>query len=225
MESVPSPANSSKDELLPTRPSLLARMRNQDDSKAWQRGWEEFHALYHPVIYGHALKQGLRESEADDVVQEIVIGVARSLPDFRYDPARSSFKTWLFRVVRNKVVDHLRRRERRSQIMVEPARAEGDSEALTEIVDEKALTPDREWDLMWESNLRRSALEHVKNRVKPMTMRLYLHHVVDGNSVEATVHFFRDSKVSSDAVHLAKHRVQKMLDEALERLRDGKKLE
>jgi hypothetical protein len=40
-----------------------------------------------------------------------------------------------------------------------------------------------------------------------------------------TVSWFKDSQVTPDAVHLAKHRVQKMLDETMDCLRDGKMLE
>ncbi len=224
MESTPLPVELPPDELLPTRPSLLARLRNKDDSKAWQQGWEEFYLRYHPVIYRHALKHGLQEADAEDVVQEIVIGLARSLPQFQYDPTVCSFKTWLFRVVRNKIVDHVRKSGRQRRGPVAGPEAEHDPEALAEVADDSVLTPDKEWDLMWEANLRRVALEHVKNRVKPMTMRLYLHHVVDGHSVEATVSCFGDSLVTPDAVHLAKHRVQKMVDETLDRLREGKTL-
>ncbi len=224
MDSLPHPSASSDEELLPTRPSLLARLRNRDDSKAWHQGWEEFYLRYHPVIYRHALKHGLPEAEAEDVVQEIVIGLARSLPQFKYDPAVSSFKTWLFRVARNKIASHLRHRGRQCRSPADGLAEEQDPELLAEVADDNVLSPDKEWDLMWEANLRRAALEQVQSRVKPRTMRLYLYHVVDGNSVEATVRFFRDSQVTPETVHLAKHRVQKMVDNALDRLREGKSL-
>lgn len=216
------PAEASDHELLPTRPSLLARLRNHEDSKAWHSGWEEFYHIYHPVIYGYALKHRLTETEADDVIQMAIIGLARSLPSF--DPARCSFKTWLFRLCRNKIVDHVRRRERQSRVVVEGRRTEGDCEEMMAVADDQALPPDQELDLIWDLNLRRAALERVKNRVKPMTMRLYLHHVVDGNSVEETVDWFKDSQVTPEAVHLAKHRVQKMLNETIEHLQQGQML-
>jgi hypothetical protein len=101
---------------------------------------------------------------------------------------------------------------------------ESAAEALTEVADNNMLAPDEEWELAWEANLRRAALDHVKQRVKPMTMRLYLHHVVDGHEVAETVAHFRDSKVTPDAVHLAKHRIQKMVGATLALLREGKTL-
>ncbi len=50
--------------------------------------WHEFHRLYGPVIRGFALKAGLNETEADEVVQETCIGLAKNVGEFHYDPAK-----------------------------------------------------------------------------------------------------------------------------------------
>jgi RNA polymerase sigma factor (sigma-70 family) len=203
---------------LPTRPSLLARLKNRDDSEAWQRGWEEFYALYHGLIFHYARSRGLQLEDAQDVVQEIVAGVARRMPEFVYDPALGTFKTWLYRICRNKVVDHLRRRERAVAGPVVSAT----EERLAQVRDPNVLSPDQAWELTWETGLRQVALEQVARRVKPMTMRLYLYHVVDGHDVSTTLSHIADPKVSPETVHLAKHRVQRLLDETLTRLRQGR---
>ncbi len=210
--------------MLPTRPSLLARLRNHDESAAWQKGWEEFYALYHPVIFGHAIKKGLGETDAEDVVQEIVVGVAGKLPTFQYDPAICSFKTWLFRNAGHKIADHFRKQGREARGINPEANMKENCDAITEIADENAMAPDREWDLMFERRLREAAIEDVTNRVKPMTMRLYLYHVIYGNSVENTVTAFRASQITPESVYVAKHRVQKMVDETVDRLRNRKDL-
>ena len=75
----------------PTRASLLSRLKDRDDHV----GWQEFFDTYWKLIYGVALKAGLNDSEAQDVVQETVIYVAKKLPDFRYDPEKGSFKSVL----------------------------------------------------------------------------------------------------------------------------------
>ncbi|MHB1307598.1 MAG: RNA polymerase sigma factor [Limisphaerales bacterium] len=212
------PAHETDEELLPTRASLLARLKRQDDSPAWQRGWEEFHALYFPLIFRYARKRGLAIEDAEEVVQDVVLGVARRIPEFTYDPGRGSFKTWLFRVCRNKVVDRMRRLQKAAR---GPLVSASEAVALDEVADPAVLAPDRAWDLAWETSLRRAAQEHVAQRVKPMTMRLYLYHVVDGHDAATTVAHFADPKVTSEAVHLARHRVQKMLDTTLARLQEG----
>lgn len=94
------------DELLPTRRSLIERLRDLDD----QPSWREFFNTYWKVIYGAAIRAGLSDPEAEDVVQETVIGVARKMPDFAYDPNQCTFKGWLMHVTRCRIVDRFRRR-------------------------------------------------------------------------------------------------------------------
>ena len=77
-----------KNELLPTRASLLERMRDWQN----QTSWQEFFDLYWKLIYGVARKAGLSDSEAQDVVQEVLVHVAKQMPTFRFDPALGSFK-------------------------------------------------------------------------------------------------------------------------------------
>ena len=68
----------SPDELVPTRRSLIERLRDLDD----QPSWREFFDTYWKLIYAAAIQAGLSAQEAEDVVQETVIGVARKMPDF-----------------------------------------------------------------------------------------------------------------------------------------------
>ena len=80
------------DDFIPTRQSLLTRLKSWDD----QESWREFFDTYWNLIYGLALKSGLTEAEAQDAVQETLVAVARKMPGFNYDPAIGSFKSWLF---------------------------------------------------------------------------------------------------------------------------------
>lgn len=50
-----------EDELIPSRRSLVTRLRNRED----RDGWKEFFDTYWRLIYGVALKAGLSETEAD----------------------------------------------------------------------------------------------------------------------------------------------------------------
>src|ERR1051325_5230097 len=92
-------------EFLPTRGTLLSKLRRLDDNGSWQR----FFDTYWKLIYSVARKSGLSDAEAQDVVQETVIAVARKMPEFRYDPAKGSFKQWLLLITRRRTCDHLRR--------------------------------------------------------------------------------------------------------------------
>ena len=74
---------------LPTRQTLLSKLKNWDD----QSSWREFFNLYWRLIYGVARQAGLSEAEAQDVVQETIITVAKQIPQFRYDKSKGSFKS------------------------------------------------------------------------------------------------------------------------------------
>src|SRR5262245_34334437 len=94
------------DEPLPTRASLLERLKNTDDHPSWA----EFDRTYHGLLVGVARRAGLNEQEANEAVQEILLAVAKKMPEFRYQPGKDSFKGWLLQIARWKVVDQVRRR-------------------------------------------------------------------------------------------------------------------
>jgi len=96
-------------ESVTTRPSLLARIKDARDRQAWA----EFVEIYAPMVYGFARNQGLQDADAADLTQEVLSAVARSAPRLEYDPARGTFRGWLFTVVRNELRDFAAARGRR----------------------------------------------------------------------------------------------------------------
>src|SRR5438128_7978586 len=93
--------------LLATRRSLVDRLANWDD----QRRWQDFFDTYWKLIYSAARKSGLTDSEAQEVVQETVITVAKKIDKLHYDPALGSFKGWLLQITRWRIVDQFRKRD------------------------------------------------------------------------------------------------------------------
>ena len=86
---------------LPTRQTLLSRLKNWED----QSSWREFFNLYWRLIYGVARQAGLSDGEAQEVVQDTIITVAKQMPQFRYDKARGSFKSWLRKTAHWRIQD------------------------------------------------------------------------------------------------------------------------
>src|SRR5579864_7319947 len=98
----------STEEFIPTRYTLLSRLQNWDD---WE-SWKDFFDTYWRLIYSVAIKSGLTETEAQDVVQETLISVAKDIQKFRRDRQLGSFKGWLRNLTRWRVADQLRKRTR-----------------------------------------------------------------------------------------------------------------
>src|SRR5262245_47179380 len=123
-----------------TRPSLLVRLRDPCD----QAAWSEFIDVYTPLIYSYARKQGLQDADAVDVSQEAVSAVAAAVGRLDYDPARGTFRAWLFTVVQRKLSNWRRARRARPQ-------AAGD--VATHRLLAQCPAPEREqseWEAEWE---------------------------------------------------------------------------
>jgi RNA polymerase sigma factor (sigma-70 family) len=87
----------------PTRPSLLVRIRDARDEEAWS----EFTAVYEPVIYRMTQRRGLQDADAREVVQEVLMSVAKAIDRFDLE-AGGSFRGWLSRITRNAAMDRFR---------------------------------------------------------------------------------------------------------------------
>src|SRR5262245_22991326 len=91
---------------LKTRRSLIDRLRNLED----QESWRDFFNTYWKLIYSVALKAGLTENEAEEVVQDTVVTVAKQIAGFAYDPGVSTFKHWLLHKTEWRIIDQIRKR-------------------------------------------------------------------------------------------------------------------
>ena len=99
------------DEFIPTRRSLLARLKNWDDQESWQ----DFFNTYWRLIYSVAIKAGLSDTEAQDVVQETILVVAKKTGEFKSDPTIGSFKGWLMLITRRRIAEQFEKRNKVGQ--------------------------------------------------------------------------------------------------------------
>lgn len=86
-----------------TRESLLASL----NSPVADEGWHEFAAIYRPLIFRVAVAKGLQHADSEDLTQDVLAVVERSLDS--YDSSKGSFRSWLYQITRNLVVNHLTR--------------------------------------------------------------------------------------------------------------------
>src|SRR5712691_10928176 len=147
------------DESIPTRASLLERLKDLGD----QTSWNEFYQTYRELIYSVARKAGLNEIEADEVVQETLISVAKKMPGFTYDPSKDSFKGWLLTVTRWRIWDQLERRARGAKEDRPGSPCANDEQRTRTATIERVPDPagfdlTAAWDEEWEKHLLQTAL-------------------------------------------------------------------
>ncbi len=199
------------EEIIPTRASLLLRLKDWRDQASWQK----FFDTYWQLIYGVARQAGLNETEAQDVVQETMLAVAKHLPGFTYN-AEGSFKAWLLNMTRWRIVDEIRQRPK-ADLAELAERAEGDGPTQTPDsgIDPAGSALDTLWEAEWKDALLNAAVASVKRRVEPRTYQLFDFYANKDWPVEKVALTFA---VSVDQVYLAKHRVTALLKAEVARL-------
>jgi RNA polymerase sigma factor (sigma-70 family) len=192
------------EEFIPTRYSLLSRLQNWDD----QESWRFFFDTYWRFIYSIALKSGLTEAEAQDVVQETVICVAKDINKFKRDRKFGSFKGWLRNLTRWRIADQLRKRT--PSLLAENVSSDEDTSLMepAEIPDSVDADLENVWEAEWQSNLMEAALERVKHRVKEEHYQMF-----DLNVVRQwpAIQVAKTLEVNVAQVYLAKHRILALL--------------
>lgn len=80
--------------------SLLNRVRSHE-----QQAWDRFTRLYSPMVYSWARRSGLQDSDAADIVQDVFAVISERLDRFDENRSGSGFRSWLWGVTRNKLLE------------------------------------------------------------------------------------------------------------------------
>jgi RNA polymerase sigma-70 factor (ECF subfamily) len=188
-----------------TRASLLVRLRDPGDGEAWR----QFVRLYAPVVYAFARRRQLQDADAADLTQEVLGGIMKSARRLAYDPARGSFRAWLFTVTRNKLID-LRQRQRRGQ-------GAGGSSA-NEMFDRQPAPEDEAvWDEEFRRHLFATAAELIRGEFEEATWKAFWETAVSGRKPAEVA---AELGLSVGAVYVAKSRVQARLKQRVSELED-----
>ena len=189
--------------LLATRRSLVERLADWGD----QLRWQEFFDTYSKLIYSAARKSGLTDMEAQEVVQETVITVAKSIDKLKYDPAIGSFKGWLLQITRWRIADQFRKREpgnaKRAPLSDNRATA-----TIERVPDSRGIDLGAVWETEWKENLFEAAIARVKKQIEPKQFQIfdcYVRKEWPAQKVAARL------GVNIGQVYLARHRVGALL--------------
>src|SRR4029453_13648916 len=195
----------SRAEFLATRQSLVERLADWNDRKRWQ----QFFDSYWKVIHRAARQAGLTESEAQEVVQETLITVAKKIDRLKYDPALGSFKGWLLNSTRWRIPDQFRKRKAAGEQRSQTRRSESNQTATIErIADPAGFDLDAAWDEEWRANLLQAATARVKKTVSAKQYQIFDCYVLKQWPVQKVA---KELRVSFAQVYLAKHRLSALL--------------
>ena len=198
-------------DLIPTRGSLLGRLKDWEDTESWR----VFFDTYWKLIYNFALHRGLTHDEAQEVVQETVVAVAKSIGGFEYNPQKCSFKTWLLTVTRSKIANQQARRARHAHVISSPTDESKGTALLDRIPDQSGAEWERAWEDEWQKNLMDAAIQRVKRRVSIEQYQMFDLFVLKQWPARDVA---KALGVTIAHVYVAKHRISKLIRKEVEAL-------
>jgi RNA polymerase sigma-70 factor (ECF subfamily) len=193
------------DTLVSTRVTLLHRL---NANPADQLSWGEFVRLYGPAIRGWLAHWGLQEADAQDVTQNVLLRLTAKLPQFKYDPGRS-FRGWLKTLTHHAWHDFVTEAGYRT-------RGSGDTAVLNHLQSVEAREDlAARVEATFDRELLDLAMARARDRVAANTWDAFKLVALDQLPPQQVADQL-GLRVSQ--VYLAKHRVQKLLQEEIRAL-------
>ena len=91
--------------------SSLARLRRSPESENWNRLVD----LYAPLLRAWLRKYDVQDSDADDLMQEVLLAVSKDLGKFEHGGQQGAFRGWLKAILVNRLRKFWRARDRRPE--------------------------------------------------------------------------------------------------------------
>ena len=173
------------------------RVQNLRDQDAWN----EFDAIYRPILARYARARGLKHDRVEDVVQHCMVAIQGHVAGFEYDPDKGRFKSWLRTLVNNRVRDLLRRKP--------------DHQADTghlEIGQQREESPEEAFDKIWMDEHLSVCLRQVKSEVEPQTYEAFRRYVIRQEPIERVAEALQ---LTENNMYKIKWRVTQKLQEKL----------
>lgn len=181
-----------------TRSSVIKAVADTGNDAAWAR----FFDLYAGFVFSIARSKGLKEEDADDIVQIVFADLARTMPTFNYDRAKGKFRSYLIGLVHWRVKDKLRLVQR-------------DKELKENFFEEAANLPPADKDFAereWQSTAMEEALRRIKPEVRPEHYAAFVASAVEGQNTETVMRLYN---LSRDNLYQIRKRLTAKLQETV----------
>ena len=193
---------------LVTSATLIQKVKNIDDHESWTR----FHRFYSPLILGFSRQKGCNDAQANDILQETLVMLLSTMPKFQYAPDKGKFRSFLLKIVDRRIKTAYRRGKKYTSI----AEDENGGDWLLEIEDTSVDSPCNNWDQLWEYNLIQQALERLKDKINPQTLKSFTMYVLEEKKADDGAKILN---IDKNTIFQHKNRVLKLLKEEILRLK------
>lgn len=179
--------------------SLLERLRQSPENE----GWNRLADLYTPLIRAWLRRYDVQDSDANDLLQEVLLTVSKDLGKFEHAGHPGAFRGWLKAILVNRLRKFWRARDRRSLV-----RGDSDVEARLAQLDDPASDMSRIWNREHDQYVLRQLMALAEPHFEPDTWKAFRCVVLEGAKPDVVAH---EMGISLNAVCLAKSRVIRRL--------------
>jgi RNA polymerase sigma-70 factor (ECF subfamily) len=198
-------------DVLKTSWTLVARLKNLDDRDRWR----EFYDLYRGLIMGVARKAGLREEEAQEVLQETMSSVSKNIGDFEANPAQGSFHAWLLTMTRWRIMDQFKKRTPFSASRQMAADSTDTTPTIERIPDPQGAELEKLCDEEWNRQLLGQALAELQASIKAEHYQIFHLLTIQQKPVMEVARMLGKNAAQ---IYLIKHRAGRELQAILKKL-------
>ena len=175
--------------------SLLDRARGDVTDEAWQKMAE----VYSVLLRSWLTRFEVASTDADDLVQEVLLTLSRELKQFEHSGQPGAFRNWLRAILVHRLRDFWRSRKYR------PAAIGGSrwAEQLDQLADETSNVS-REWNLEHDRQVMARLLESVRPRFEPKTWEAFHRQIFGGQRADSVA---AELGMPLNSVYVARSRV------------------
>ncbi len=185
----------------PTSATLLERLRNRADADAWKRLVD----LYSPLLSTWLRRHALQDADVEDLVQEVLLTVAREAPKFQHSGRAGAFRHWLRSILANRLREFWRERRLRPV-----AGGDSDFAGMLDQLQDPDSGLSHLWDQEHDQHVVRRLLAMIEPQFSPSTWQAFRRVVLDGARPDTVA---AELGLSVNAVFIAKSRVLQRLRE------------
>lgn len=190
-----------------TRDSLIVQVQDPANCEAWKL----FTAIYRPVVYRLARVRGMQDADADDLAQQVLLAVARAIPDWQRSNPQTRFRHWMRRIAKNSILNALTRGPKDS-----PVGGSGFMDFLHGVP--QFDDNDAQIELEYRRQVYRQAAEIVRDAVLEQIWQIFVLTVVEGQSTESVAN---KMNTTIGNVHAVRSRVMRRLQAVVKEIQEA----
>jgi RNA polymerase sigma factor (sigma-70 family) len=180
-------------------PETSLSLLNRLQQSATPEGWDRLVGLYGPLLTTWLRKYGVQASDADDLVQDVLLTVSNNLKSFDHNGRPGAFRAWLRSILVNRLRNFWRARDRRPQ-------APGDADIDRQLMElqDPGSSMSQLWNRQHDQHILRNLIELTKPQFAPETWIAFNRVAMNGERADIVA---AEMGISINAVFIAKSRV------------------